>query len=744
MENIESINNVHYELYCRPLGNRTVQEPDGWADDVRSMERQKDSKAIISKTEINLEFFGDGADFIRDVFTNFGVAERVLLTKREKNLYSKSENWMLRYVQELDLKTYKEDARTGKITVKATEGGLYDDIDNRISDKYNLINMESADGINIGPIESHTFIAKPRGILLDSKLQASGVTNYRVNSDGAISEGVTKTCRSIPMEVLYKSEDSVSQPASAVEAYNDLKPHPDATEQIGAHQEGTLLFYERAPIAKTVDLSLELDFYIEKTEGRFHTNEQGRVELRIMKRNVNSEVLKEIIVLKDFTPTPGNSHSVSYSNSIELDKDDSMAIVFVNQASIYNTDPLRAGWFHVFFNVSKSVVTLSDSEQHAPTATKCVKPLHFFDRIVAKITGKKGLVRSTLFEEGGEMENFVVDFGLWARGFPDMLPNEDGEEEEEIQFSTSFKDAIQAFGYWTPLCWYIDIEHNQQVVRIEKAIYTMQNFVGITLGEVNDVKYESSEPDWFGSIELGHDREMDYEEINGLDEPNGLSEFGTHITRSKNRYSHVSKYRYDSVGYELIRRLNYKEYPKRDTPRDKDIWIHDAKYLDTVIGGIYTHNTWEDHFDEAPTGIFSPDTAWNLRFSPMNRLFYGHGYSVKRCLYHAPDKKIRFGSSNANMRLKTVMNGIELEENGEIRIGDIETARVEAAMTEVTFRMNQIIENMFSGFTKVDGRLVPNYFGLIEYKVNGQKRYGRLVKLQTRDESKLMMINAKM
>ena len=53
------------------------------------------------------------------------------------------------------------------------------------------------------------------------------------------------------------------------------------------------------------------------------------------------------------------------------------------------------------------------------------------------------------------------------------------------------------------------------------------------LPTVDKIKSKSSKPDYFSSIELGHSKSMEYEEINGLDEYNGKSSFNTFITRNK-------------------------------------------------------------------------------------------------------------------------------------------------------------------------------------------------------------------
>ena len=246
---------------------------------------------------------------------------------------------------------------------------------------------------------------------------------------------------------------------------------------------------------------------------------------------------------------------------------------------------------------------------------------------------------------------------------------------------------------------------------------------------------------FFSNIEIGHNKSLEYDDANGIEEANGRSQLTTHIKRSESKYSIISPFRFDPIGYEITRRKYHYAFPKTDTERDSHIWMHDTK---VDAQGIHTHNLWADRFDSAPTGIFDPETAWNLWLSPMNRLFYGHGYSIKRGLYHFRDAKIRFASSNANQNLRTIISGFELHEGGNITISDIEKPRIEATTSNLTFKMTQEIEDTLLGFTEIDGELVPNYFGLIEYLEKGDLRYGRLTKLNGEDESKLIMQKARL
>ena len=85
MDNIERNNQSRHSLFSNRLGEKAIQEPKGWADDTRSFKRDKQSRGIVSKISVELEFYGDGADYLQTLYNSFGISERVYVIKEEKN-----------------------------------------------------------------------------------------------------------------------------------------------------------------------------------------------------------------------------------------------------------------------------------------------------------------------------------------------------------------------------------------------------------------------------------------------------------------------------------------------------------------------------------------------------------------------------------------------------------------------------------------------------------------------------------
>ena len=746
MENVERINSVQYELYSQKFGTLVIQEPKGWSNDTESFNRDKDSRGITSKIDIDLEFFGNAADYITNVYNSLGLQEKVILTKYEKSKTSLSEEWTIKYIQELDLGDYKVISRTGNVTVSSREGGLFSDIKNRKSNKYDLLNNLSADEVDLGDLKTEVFQPLGKKLFSESKLEDSQI-GYRINGYrfGRTGSVTGKTVRSIPLNVSYTSNaKDITSPFDSVSSNNNTTPHSEAYD-IGSNQAiGNLFFYE-AEQDVILNLSLNLIYRITKVQTQRCSAVDFAVTLFKTTKNSAFDELSETFIIENFNPDNqlNTQRTINYLKTIELNTGDSLGFMFTTVMNYPGNLFAKTGFMDVYVDVLKSELLVEDVTKYEEdiTINKCIKALEFFDRIVAKITGKTGLVKSSIFEKGGEYENIIIDNGLWARGFPNVY-KDSSDEDQRIQLTSSFKEAFQSFNYLEPLCWFTEIIGSTEYLRIEKATHTQQNFISIKLGSVDKIEYESSAVDYFSKVEIGQKKSLEYEGLNGLDETNGKSEFSTFITNNKpSIYAVNSDFRTDATGYELTRRLPYILYPKEDSKRDDHIWMHDGKVLPS---GVITHKTWQDRFDTKPIGVYDADTCWNLWLSPMNRLYYGHSYSVQRGLYHYQNKKITFNSSNSNQNLITQNNGRILSESGSLTISSLPLARVEATKINFTFKMTQTIDKMFKGRTDVNGKDVLNYFGLIEYIEGGVKKYGRLVQLESSEEANITLIKARL
>lgn len=69
--NVDRTRSVLYQIWSRPFGLVTIQEPVGYNNDTRNYNRDSDSRGFTVKTDIDLEFYGNGAEYLDRLFSAY-------------------------------------------------------------------------------------------------------------------------------------------------------------------------------------------------------------------------------------------------------------------------------------------------------------------------------------------------------------------------------------------------------------------------------------------------------------------------------------------------------------------------------------------------------------------------------------------------------------------------------------------------------------------------------------------------
>lgn len=740
MDNIERKRSVIYYLDSAELGYVELkQEPEGWDEDTKSWSREAVSKAIPSKTEIALKFYGDGSRYLNQLAQLYGDV-KCRLIKTAINKTTLDESFEIKYIQELKITTRKENKETGETSIESITGGLFQDMQARKSEDYDLINQRSADGIDIGSLKTYQFDPVPRNLFRYSLLEADQTKNFVLKS-GEWNDNSADAYAGIPMEIEKNShvenlQNVVAASPSSSQGGHNMNNTPGTPQRVGDQ------FFLQSDRRVILDLKLKASFKITDINEDNADDKRFKIQFRVSNgEDIELDTIEDIVSYTNPSSIVNQTQTINWTKQITVEEGQSLSIVYFSSGQYgggFGSGSDNKADYYITAN--NATLELSDSTPFDETSGRCITIFDAFNRLTAKITGKQNLVRSSLFGPGGEYEDVLLDNGFWARGFPDSYLDPVTEEERRIQFVTSWENCFKSAQYWRPLSWFTKIEGDKELIYVEDAKYTQNNFIGIDLGEVDNVRIEETAENFFRSLEFGMEQELDYEELNGLDEYNGKSTFSTYRKRSEQVYQVITPYRIDATGYELTRGYNFKDYGTEDNSRDEHIWMHDAKKK----GLGYTHKLWPDVCSEAPKGIFDPDSAWNLRLSPANRMFYGHSYAFNCALFHFQNQKIIFKSSNANNSLITFTNGKELKENGEFVVSELQTPRIVPRKIIVEFKVTEEIMSKFEGSTNIElnGNFVsiPNIFGQIKVTYRQNEYYGRLLELKTSEEGKMQLI----
>ena len=210
--------------------------------------------------------------------------------------------------------------------------------------------------------------------------------------------------------------------------------------------------------------------------------------------------------------------------------------------------------------------------------------------------------------------------------------------------------------------------------------------------------------------------------------------------RLENVFSKISNYRSDSYGIEFARRKSIETNPTDDTRYDKEVFLLDLKRGAT---DVFSQRLFADDFAKEPTGIFSPETAHNLRFSPVNILLRW-GWWIRVGLEKYKSSFIRASSSEGNSKLTTqLIGGNEYPENGSILVSELEKPRMLPEIIEFEHEATFEVLKQVQGKTLVNGQNIQNVYGLVCFiNENGNKEYGFLLELKPNKEGKWKLISA--
>jgi len=256
---------------------------------------------------------------------------------------------------------------------------------------------------------------------------------------------------------------------------------------------------------------------------------------------------------------------------------------------------------------------------------------------------------------------------------------------------------------------------------------------------------------------FGYDKEGDYEDSMGLDEPNTRTDYVTPIRKSTKKYQKTSKVRADEYGMELARRKPQKSFPNEDTRYDEGNWYLDLKR--TIGLGYEQRENVIDPLDptdityrlkEQASGIHSPETFRSSFFTPL-RMLMRHAWVFRAGMEVYLDKKVKYISKDKNSTLKTHAQDYwnkaldkPYVENEDILVRDLDRSRFLPEIVEFEHPVNDELMEWISGTTELEylgeKENIPNVYFKFEYlNENGILERGYLLNLKPNKEGKWKM-----
>lgn len=724
--NIGHQNEVNYYLYSKSQGEVLIPEPIGFISGNGNIyERDDKSKGFIKTRANKLKYYGRAYEFLVYQFATKGILEDVL-QYREQRANTLDERYIKSPPIFLDIAGAKQDDDRRTVEVEAKNGGLYNLIENKMSDTVDIIDRNSIVGTDIGPLPTVNVFLDPREIFLRSEGNAEIGKEIAATVGGIFNPDGTNA-RTIPFTFFPNSDQQNLQSSFG----DQLSAVNDTFASVSSDKIDNLTFLNvSSKKICTINGRIELTIvgasfgtcamYSVFYDGAENVNFKERILLDTCNPNVIGDKLE--FVFDDY--------------QLILEKGESWAIGLLS---------ITDNGIRYRIDYASLIITENSGENLVGSTIRAIKPIVLGNRILAKIIGKNSLLISSLLDEGGDFENRLITNGFFIRNFPDVI-NEGDDDERRIQFNTSMEEFLKHLEAMRPIAWWTEEVNGVEVMRIEERKFTFQSFTGIEYGETVDgntvyiqadkVTRVNLKDNFYSKLVFGSEvGGSGYEEVFGLQSICGKAEFSTINITNDSEYNKLSPYAMADIDVELPRRLGYEFFPDLDSKYDDIINCIDCE----LIGDTYYPKKYQAYFSEVPTGIYRPLSAYNLKFTPVDFL-KEHGFIINSGLYQHPNSFIYFSSSNCNSSFSSREIGKEVvKQDQPIKNSELEAPRFKPKKVEFNLLVSLELENKIIGTTK-DG--TQNRFGRVAVMTRDGLEYMILVKVDTNGAGKHTLIES--
>lgn len=706
-------------------------DPINWDNSEKTLKRSPKTFGVVTELSKDLEFVKEAKAFLDNAYLVKGIEASV--TMEEYRDYPDKEGNYLHSTGLFDFSEYKTSKIKTKVPFKT--GGLNAQIKAQFKEKFELERTESITGAAIDELPKIDFTLSARKILRLSEMES---VPYELDQFGRpVSDFYSGILNITPLMKVVSDSDTENLQQVIVEPVGLIISGAPILDRLILEQGNC--FYFNNSIAKTVTLTINIDVEL----GGFFQSRSCFVALIKTDENFDRVSHPNEILYDDGGLINGNLFlNINPTISIDLAENENLSLVILADVfSNSGTPSAQIRYYSYTDGYKDSPITINISEDSTfdDTPVRAVLFHEVGEKLLQIITGQKKAFYSEFFgrtnlgyTNTGEFANVALSLGFWIRQFFD----------KKFQFSLS--DYLETANAVFNTGYGIELINGKETLVLEDLKYFFQEGVAIVLpNQVSNVERKVAKEFYNSSIEIGYEKpdgDNLYEEAMGLDEYNGKRGFTQPITRVDTTYKKISKARADRYGIEFARRKPQKSFPETDTRYDSSAFLFD---LMDQFGQQFRERFSNDDFIAVPTGVYSPETATNLRITPFRNL-ERHGWLFGSGLQKFQDEKIRFSNSTLNSDLTTQKSGeVARSESGDILVSDLQRPRFKPEWITFDYKVDFAVNEMVYGKTNVNGRMIPNYYFKVQF-INefGLTEYGYLFELKPNKEGKWKILTA--
>ena len=716
---------VQYTLYHEKLGTKVITEPIGWEDDDAEYLRHSRYEGILTKLSNSSKYVEDGAKFINEVLSLYGINAEIILKKEIRHPHT--DHWILDYTGVIDLSKWEEDGF--EVKAKFNSSGLETILKSRESQVVEIERTTTIEGKQIPELTTTTIELPGKEVFLESTFSEDSSMYVRTDVPGG--NGKYYQIKNVmPIKIKSKSDELIHNPLAGQFEWNPNSSH---------------IFYGINDRKKTLKIRIKGQIRINNLR---RNRVMDRVHLdfafSILNGHGSYNFKESHLVYRDPNPNSQASRIAKFDKTfvVELEEGESLGF-FVHTGALLGSKWRGIGFFvHEYVN-PQIEISIHEDSSFEKTATKVVLAHDYIDRLLHIVTGRKNILHSPYlglkehgYEEDGKGALRGYACGHWLRGFDKYPISEDNKYKP---FKTTLKDIFDDLMATENLGIGIEkVGYTEKVVIKPKEDFYV-NYVTVRLPNQVKVKSKISEKKYYSSILIGAAKGWENEEAMGLDEYNTQSNFVTPITRVKNQYKRITKYIYGPYAGEFIRRKQLSKHPNLDHKNDQEVFVFALKRE----GRNYSLRYWQDDLENEPKGVYSPETSYNLLYSPSNLLFK-HSKFIAPSLVNNRDSVIRFGSSKGNSNLRTKQKGKRtVIENNDIPCSELGFPLYVPKELELEHELSQELKEKLNGTTIINGKEVKNIYGLFEFvNQKGDIERGFFLSLKPKGKGKWKFLKA--
>lgn len=709
-------NRVRFFIDNKTVGRKLIEEPLGWNEDQKEYARHK-RHGIFPSISNSLYFFGKSQELLDVIWDVEGVKANILIIKEERHPITSK--WARSYWGFLDMLT--REVEDGIVSFKFNSGGVEKLRKSRESKKVEIESLETIDGEILEPLQTHQLLLDGREIFLKTNYDIEDSNNnaYLYNDTVDNTRGST-VC--VPLHITSKSHERAQSPLP-----NTLVG--DNSHDRSANGTNGLMFFANNDVERILKIKFNISFTVRvrnyddlnwsKFWLRLATYQDG------VSYNYKEAINLWLVYESDHAILSYNNQTLSFdfNQEITLLAGESLSLQF---CQLMDGENNQSAHLEVDFENILCNLEITEESKKEPTQTKFVFAKELVERLLQMTTKKDVLFYSESLwrtdlgaQQDGIASLKAYAHGMWIRGY-DKFPEND--ENRYKYFTTSLKDVLDD----------LEVTHNlglgfERIGYIERYViepreYFYQNEVAFRLPyKIQKVKRKVAEDLLYGSIHIGFNEGFENEEAQGLDDYHANSSWNTCLGMVQNVYQKMSKFIASSYAVEFIRRKPKTEYETYDHKNDKKIFIFNLKRYTSTL---FKEKKWQDELEQEPAGVFSPNTATKLIWSPLN-LFLKHAKFFGAGLYKFAYDFIKLGEANGSKTLKTKPeNQPERTEGDSVQNLEISRAILKPEIIEFEHEITFFINEAIQGYTEINGRKVPNLYLMWEF-INENRKIER-------------------